>query len=419
MSVKLLLIGAPLSRNLGGPSLLLTTRRVLDKVFSGTQCTFISPLAEDLSLGEAYNMEIITSAPMKELILAALAKRLLRITVGSPAVRRVVRAYFESDLVVDIWGIGFSDTISRSTFRSSVLSGGRFLVGKILGKPVVKYTADLGPFESRWNRFFSRWYFNHSVDLILARSETTRQRLLQLGVKTPVKVCPDTAFLLPAEPSLFSDELGKRKQREQPIVGFSVSHMAARQSGDSERYIEQVARLADHAVSTIGAAIVFIPNELSPIESTDDVHFSQRVVDAMECRDEAVIAPTAELTARQLKGVVGQCDAVVAARYHTIVAALSQAVPVLAIGWHAKYAGVMGLVGQEDFVCQVGSMTLDELRAKFDALWHSRQAIRDQVRAALPRIEQHIWEGAQEVAHLMRRKSPAGSRKSEVPPLEN
>jgi len=400
MSVNILLIGAPLSRNLGGPSLLVATRMALDRVFSGTRYSFISPLAEDVSLKDEYDMEIITSAPMKELVLAALAKRLLKITVGSPAVRRVVRAYSGSDLVVDIWGIGFSDTIGRSTFRSSVLSGGRFLVGKILGKPVVKYTADLGPFESRWNRFFSKPYFNHSVDLILARSETTRQRLLQLGIKTPIKVCPDTAFVLTPEPSRFAEELCKEKEHR-PLIGFSVSHMAARQSGEPEGYIRKMAWLADYVVASTGAKIVFIPNELSPDPSTDDFHFTQLVVKIMKRSNEAMVVPTAELTAQQIKGIIGQCDAIVAARYHTIVAALSQAIPVLAIGWHAKYEGVMSLVGQEEFVCNVGSMTVDDLKAKFEKLWRSRNEISARIRDALPEVQQAIWRCAHEVANLL------------------
>ncbi len=117
--------------------------------------------------------------------------------------------------------------------------------------------------------------------------------------------------------------------------------------------------------------------------------------------------PRRSLTARQLKGVIAQCDAVVCRKdIIRLVAALSQAIPVLAIGWHAKYEGVMRLVGQESLVCQVGLMTLDELKAKFDELWHSREAIHDRIAAALPRIQQRIWECAREVAHLMQRKRP-------------
>lgn len=411
--MKILLIGAPLSRNLGGPSLLETTRAALDRVLGEADYTFISPLAEDLPLAGPYGMSILEAVSIKKLVLAAIARRLLGITVGVPAVRNVLSAYRQCDLVVDIWGIAFSDTIGRGTFRSSVLSGGRFLVGMLLGKPVVKYTADLGPFETRWNRFFAKWYFNHTLDLILARSETTRQRLLQLGVRTRVEVCPDTAFLLPAERSSRSAEVAEGKGLGRPTVGFSVSHMAARQSEGPERYIEQIARLADHVADTTGARVVFIPNEISSDLSADDAHFCQRVWDAMARHQKAAILPVAELNARELKGVIGECDVVVAARYHTIVSALSQAIPVLAIGWHAKYGAVMRLAQQEESVCEVSSMSLEELKAKFDRLWLRREEVRAQIRGSLPQIEQQIWRGADAVASVLKRKT--SGRHSIVP----
>jgi len=403
MSVNVLLIGAPLSRNLGGPSLFLTTRAVLDKALGETKYTFITPLEEDLDLAREYDTQIVMASSMKKLVPAALAKRFLKLDVGTPNARKVLKAYSEADVVIDIWGIGFSDSISRGTLRGSVLSGGHFLVGKLLGKPVVKYTADLGPFESRWNRFFSRFYFNHTVDLILARSDTTKERLLRLGVKTPVRVCPDTAFLLEAQSSAFAEKLAKEKG-DRPIIGFSVSHMAVRQSAHPESYIQSMARLADHVVENIGARVVLIPNEISPRASEDDVHVSQLVLEKMERKDEGVIVPVESYIPQQLKGIIGQCDAVVAARYHTIVGSLSQGIPVLAIGWHAKYAGVLSLVGQDRYVCSVRSLELDDLKESFDDLWQSRDRIRGEINSAIPRIFRAIARGGEEVGLLLRKR---------------
>lgn len=400
---RILLIGAPISRNVGGPSLLEATRLVLERALPGSRYAFVSPLVEDLSLANQYGMKIMTTVPIKNLILAALVGRALGITIGTPTVRRVLQAYTEADLVIDIWGIGFSDAIAKRTFQSYLFSGGRFLVGKILGKPVVKYTADLGPFESRWNRFFSRFYFNHTVDLILARSETTKKRLVELGVKTPIIVCPDTAFLLPSEHSSFSLRLAEERAYR-PIVGFSVSHMAGRQARDKERYIKLMAELADYVAEVTGGKLVFLPNELSSDPALDDRYFTNCVLSKMKKRDETVVAPVEALTARQFKGVIAQCDAVIASRYHTIVAALSQAIPVLAIGWHAKYEGVMELVAQEEFVCHVRSMSADELKAKFDKLWSLRDEIRSTITSALRAIQERIMHGALEVAHLVRTK---------------
>lgn len=404
MPVKILLIGARLCRNLGGPSLFITTRAVLDRVFTDTEYTFVTPTAEDLPLAERYEMSIILTVSGKKLVLAALARRFLRVTLGTPDIRKLLDAYAEADIIVDIWGIGFCDSFGRSTFRTSVLSGGRFLVGKLFGKPVVKYTADLGPFESRWNRFFSKFYFNHTVDLILARSDVTRERLLRLGVKTPIRVCPDTAFLLEPYSCQFAEELAKEKG-DHPIAGFSVSHMAARQSGDLNDYVQSMAQLADYVIGNINARIVLIPNEFSSCESEDDVHIAELVKARMKRKDKAVIVPGEKYTAQQLKGIIGQCDVVVASRYHTIVAALSQSIPVLAIGWHAKYHAVLRLTGQEDSLCSVKSLEPAILKEKFDKLWHLRDRIRQEITASLPKIEQAIFSGGEEVGLLLEKKS--------------
>lgn len=47
----------------------------------------------------------------------------------------------------------------------------------------------------------------------------------------------------------------------------------------------------------------------------------------------------------------------IAARHHTLFAALSLGIPSLAIGWHHKYEGLLSLVEQEHFVCDFQNLT--------------------------------------------------------------
>lgn len=402
MPVKVLLIGARLCRNLGGPSLLVSTMHVLDRFLPGLEYTLISPTSEDLPLAETYHVAVVPAISRKELLLAALAKAGLRISSDSPTVRQVIDAYAEADIVVDIWGIMFADPLRSDALISRAAEGIHLLVGKIFRKPVVKYTADLGPFEARWNRLFAKLYLQYSVDLILARSDATRDRLRDLGVTTPTYVCPDTAFFLEPQMTSVAEDLLKQKAHE-PLIGFSVSHMAVRQSNYPERYLGAMAELADHAAEGIGAKILLIPNELSEDIALDDEHVAKEVQSRMARKDRAQIL-SSEYTAQQLKAIIGSCDLVVAARYHTIVASLSQGIPVLALGWHAKYAGLLGLVGQESYVCSISSLDQDELKTKFDALWQSHEAIGPEILAALPGIRQTILAGGEKVSLLLSRK---------------
>lgn len=117
--------------------------------------------------------------------------------MGNKEIRKFVTQISESDMLIDISGIRFSDKLGYNTFGYRLKEGIPYILyGKIFRKPVIKYTADLGPFQTRWNRIFSKFYLNYFTDLIFARGETTVKRLKQLNIKTPVYLAPDTAFLL-------------------------------------------------------------------------------------------------------------------------------------------------------------------------------------------------------------------------------
>jgi polysaccharide pyruvyl transferase WcaK-like protein len=267
----------------------------------------------------------------------------------------------------------------------------------------VKYTADLGPFESKWNRFFAKLYLQHAVDMILARSQATQKELAKLGITTPVKICPDTAFLLATSTSEFARDLRKQRIRG-PIIGFSVSHMASKQSRDPKIYVRSMAALADYALENTGAQIILIGNEFSSDKLLDDGYIAEEILKNMVSKDKALIAPC-DLTAQQLKDIICQCDVVIAARYHSIIASLSQGIPVLAVSWHDKYAGVLGIVGQERYVCSLKSLTLeDDLKDRFDQLWRSRNYIHGAISIAIPQIREAIFEGGNQVSLLLASK---------------
>lgn len=405
MSVRILLIGARICRNLGGPSLLVTTMKVLDRFFHDAEYTFISPTSEDLPFAETYSIRIIPQASPKRLALPAFLRAFLGISAGPRDVRQMLSSFAQADIIIDIWGICFSDLVGSNTFRVSAFQGFHFLLGKLFKKPVVKYTADLGPFKSKWNRFFAKLYLEHAVDLILARSNSTREELAELGVTTPVGICPDTAFLSASCTSELARDL--RKQRIQaPIIGLSVSHMASRQSRDPEIYVRSMTELADYAVESTGAQIILIGNEFSSDKLLDDGHIAEEILENMMRKDKALIAPR-EHTAQQLKGIIRECDVVIAARYHSIIASLSQGIPVLAVSWHCKYSGVLGLFGLERYVCSVKSLTLEEdLKDRFDQLWRSRNYIAGAISSAIAQIREAIFEGGNQVSLLLASTRP-------------
>jgi colanic acid/amylovoran biosynthesis protein len=78
-----------------------------------------------------------------------------------------------------------------------------------------------------------------------------------------------------------------------------------------------------------------------------------------------------------IKAVLGQCRLVVSARFHGLVSALSQGVPVVAMGWSHKYHALLDEYGMADYL----------VAAEADA-----------VRAALIRLDENYAEAAAEIA---------------------
>ena len=324
------------------------------------------------------------------------------ILVGPARIKAIIKALEESDVIIDIWGIVFADQFVSNTFRCGMSQGFRYVLGKILGKPIIKYTADFGPFNNKWNRRFARLYIEHSIDLVLARDETSRQFVEALGVKTPIIVVPDTAFLLLS----YESEESKRYatlRKERPLVGLSVSYQTRNRATDSITYVAIMADFVSYLIAKYRAHVVIIPNELSK-GADDDCKIAEEICAKLNS-DRCDVLHTDNLLAQEIKGVINQCEAIVASRYHTIVASLSLGIPTLAIGWHHKYAGVLKLFKQEQRVCNIEELRFENLVENFDDLWNNREEVRKTIISFLPGVKERVRTGAKQVYDIVSAKS--------------
>jgi len=389
MTTKILLIGVPLSGNFGGPSLLSSTTNLLGKVIPDAKFVYLSRMPNDVKFSKTYKVKIV-SYTLKSLLSCLLEAFLSRIKVKMFTFSHKLLTEFQTaDIVIDIRGISFADPLCKG-FLSPASMGIHFLIGKLLQKTVIKYTADMGPFDNLWNRFFAKFYLN-KIDLILARSEKTKKYLYALGITTPIYTCPDTAFLL--KPINCSEVvLCTRKMRKRTIVGISLSHVAEQIGG--ERYVILMAKLADYLIKKLDALILLIPNEIFPQKKSDDLRVAEKVFKKINAKNNVMLLTfkinAKHYSANKLKGIIKKCDLFIGARYHSIVAATSMCIPTLAISWHHKYYEVMKLLGQEEYVCDVRSLNFLELQKKVTKLWKSRKKIKNEIKSCIPFLKRRI-----------------------------
>ena len=397
---KIVFLGVQLSGNLGGPSLLSTTIKVLRKFISEAEFTLLSPAqANDFKLGKTYEIQIVpyTKRSFLVCLLGAFFKK-IGLDSSPLSNNKILSEYMSADLVIDISGIIFADSrggglISRAT------KGIPFIIGKLLNKPVIKYTADIGPFKKRWTRFFAKFYLN-KTDLILARGEITKKCLIELGITSPIHVCPDTAFLLDAVPNQKINEvIYQEKLKKKHVIGISVSYVADQKEHNKNQYSITMAQTADYLIKNLNAFVVLIPNDIFP-NTQDDVYVAQKIYERIDEKEEAMLI-IEEYPANELKGIIGECDILIGARYHSIVAAISMCIPTIAIAWHHKYHQVMDLVGQDKYVCNIETLKFSELRSMVDSLWKNRKKVRAEIASQIPSIKESIFSGGKMIREVL------------------
>ena len=394
--MKITLIGARLSKNLGGPSMYSAVKSLIDQNFEHAEITMLTiykTIKDDQLLQERYGIKILPYRVNLWTLPMIILSKLTGLVVGPKEQRDFFHAIQQADLFIDIWGIQFADSLGKNSFIIRFTDGFHYLIAKITKKPVIKFTADLGPFKTFWNRLFAKYYLNSHVDTILARNETTLTDLKNLGITTPITVVPDTAFLLKVEPNTKSREFADLKNS--PLVGLSISYQAKNRAANPEHYFSVMEKLIHHLIEKISATVVLLPNELATNKNDDQV-----IANELKTRvhnDHCIVADVEGLIAQEIKAIINECDIIISARYHTIVASLSLGIPTLAIGWHQKYAGVLRYCGQEEKVIDISTISTDELLIQVDTLWRDREEIRKVIEKNIPEIKKQIQKTATNV----------------------
>ncbi len=413
MIVNIVLVGATLADNLGGPSLVASTLKAFSRYLPNTTYTLISGSKDEKAeekLAQDHSLRFVPARYFgNKAVLSALSWRLCGRLVGSRGMKAAMHALTTADAIIDTTGISFADTLGTNSFWRCFEKGRFFLLGRILGKPVIKYTAALGPIRTRWNRMFARLYLGQCCNLILARDEESLQEIRRVGVRTDTLVCPDTGFLFDAAVSPVSKRIYSIAQTR-PVIGISVSFQAQRRADSPKSYIKATAELIRHVSQRYSAYVVIIPNQIAG-ETHDDTIVANEVyaeVPGHHCE----VLDMQELRAEEIKGVIQQCDAIVAARYHTLIAALSLGVPVLAVSWHHKYIQALRLFGQEEYLCDIEECRGDKLIRMFDRLWRNKEEVRTAIRLGLPAVQERIDAGARCVCALLQARDQTYQRES-------
>ena len=384
--------GGTICGNRGAESMLTTTIGVIRGDFPETKFYVFSYYPKkDRALCRDKDIIILSGKPaalVTRHFLGALIAALIKVFGGKvPGSNffKIAKALDESDVLLDIGGITFSD--GRAKYLPfNVLT---IWPAMLMGVPVVKLAQAVGPFHEFLNRV-SASVFLKKCRHIFARGEKTAEFLRELGYPAEkTDLVADVAFLYQPEYSLSLENeewvaalLKKIKETRKPVVVFSPSILVDTQS--KKKGLDYAAKFYE-LIEQLGADryhFVFIPN--ASREGSDKKHNNDLLALA-EMRERAQAGAVSaeayqaidwvdyDINTASIRAIINTADVLVTSRYHAMISGLCLAVPTVVIGWGHKYKETMTYFDLAQYSLDFGSTGVDLPAIVKDALAHKKE----------------------------------------------
>ena len=250
----------------------------------------------------------------------------------------------EVDVVFDAAGFAYSDKWGIQPSRDLAARAKQL---KSSGKRFILLPQAFGPFGSEAIREAIREAIDH-VDLAFARDAVSYQNLVSVvGERRNIRRAPDFTNVLSAVDVAI--EPAPLAPRVAIVPNCRMLDKTGAQEGDL-----YVALMQRAAVRMRDAGLVPF---LLIHEGPDDMRVGERINAALSPKME-VVWPRNPLVA---KAIIKSCEAIIASRFHALVSALAQGVPVIGFTWSHKYEELLA-----DYGCPECLLPLSAARAKVD-----------------------------------------------------
>ncbi|MEI8234541.1 MAG: polysaccharide pyruvyl transferase family protein [Verrucomicrobiota bacterium] len=232
-----------------------------------------------------------------------------------------------------------------------------------------------------------------AFDKVIARESLTYHTLREKGHPN-VCLYPDPAFQLDRVDLPLPEGFV-----EGNTVGINVSPMIIGYEKNPGATLANYIKLIEHILATSDMQVALIPHVVW--RGTDDRVPLRRLYDRFAHTGRAVMVE--DHPARELKGFIARCRYMVAARTHASIAAYSQSVPTLVVGYSVKARGIArDLFGSEEgYVIPVQSLARPEdLTCAFQFLQKNEPQIKSHYASMLEAYKAKAAEAAREIDAL-------------------
>lgn len=277
------------------------------------------------------------------------------------SIYRILKALKRTKLLISGGGSLLQDVTSSASlyYYLAVMR-----LAKLCGAKVMLYANGIGPISKKRNI----WYVKRVVsktDLVTLREKNSRDELQGIIEKSvPVFVTADPVYALENEEGRLVDEA---LQRSGLLGDAEFFIIALREWKSSDKYIEaKVAEFADAVSKKYG----FVPLVV-PMQDIYDKEISARIAEKINCKCGLL---ECGLPPQTMLGVVKRAKFVLGMRLHTLIYAVKNSVPAIALDYDPKVDAVMESVGQ-GFSMKVENIDVEKLCLLTDEIIETREEI--------------------------------------------
>lgn len=217
-----------------------------------------------------------------------------------------------------------------------------------------------------------------SFDLLLVRETITEQNLKKAGIPN-VKLVADGAFLmekseLPLPPGW----------QEGKTVGFNFSPLVLKKNQESKK---AAFALIQHILDTTDLTVCFVPHVIIP--GNDDYQILQEFEQHFKDSGRTILLPN-NLNATEYKGYIARMKFFIGARTHATIAAYSNSVPTMVLGYSVKSKGIaQDIFGTEKLVLDLSEISDPaKLIAGFEEMKSEEHELRNILSDKIPELKQ-------------------------------
>ena len=158
-----------------------------------------------------------------------------------------------------------------------------------------------------------------------------------------------------------------------------------------------LADLVRHVVHKHDVNVLFLPHSIGPGIALDDRIVAADVAKRTGLPQDRLRVLTHEYSGKELKGLIGRAELLVAERIHSMIGATGMHTPFLCLGSHTdrRIKGIIeNMLALGEAVYFLNRPNISHLKAKFDQVWQTRAGLRQHLAGIADGIQNRLDEAA-------------------------